>query len=47
MKELENSAYAVGIARKGWVTPAAMLNAKSAEDLVAWLERRRGIPLRD
>jgi len=47
VKELENAAYAVGIARKGWVTPAAMLNAKSAEHLVAWLERRRGIPLRD
>ena len=35
----------VGIARKGWVTPAATLNAKSAEELVAWLERRRGGPL--
>ena len=37
----------VGIARKGWVTPAATLNAKSAEELVAWLERRRGEPLLD
>lgn len=35
----------VGIARKGWVTAAATLNARSAEELVAWLERRRGGPL--
>ena len=45
VKELEYTAYAVGIARKGWVTPASTLNAKSAEDLAAWLERRRGTPL--
>ena len=32
----------VGIARKGWVTPSATLNAKSADELTAWLERRRG-----
>jgi DNA polymerase (family 10) len=37
----------VGIGRKGWVTAAATLNAKSAEELVAWLERRRGEPLPD
>lgn len=42
VKELEYARYAVGIARKGWVTPASTLNAKSAEDLTAWLERRRG-----
>jgi DNA polymerase (family 10) len=35
----------VGIARKGWVTPAATLNAKSADELTAWLEHRRGGPL--
>lgn len=35
----------VGIARKGWVTAAATLNARPAEELVAWLERRRGGPL--
>jgi DNA polymerase (family X) len=35
----------VGIARKGWVTPAATLNAKSADALTAWLEHRRGGPL--
>lgn len=37
----------VGIARKGWVTPAATLNAKSADELTAWLERRRGEKLPD
>lgn len=47
VKELENAGYAVGIARKGWVTAAATLNAKSADDLAAWLERRRGVPLVD
>ena len=35
----------VGIARKGWVTRAATLNAKSADQLTAWLEHRRGEPL--
>jgi DNA polymerase (family 10) len=43
--ELGLVALGVGIARKGWVTAAATLNAKSAEELVAWLERRRGGPL--
>lgn len=37
--------YGVGIARKGWVTPAATLNAKPAGAFAAWLEDRRGIPL--
>jgi DNA polymerase (family 10) len=45
VRELENARYAVGIARKGWVTPEATLNAKSADELAAWLERRRGTPL--
>lgn len=35
----------IGIARKGWVTREATLNAKSAEELAEWLERRRGRPL--
>ena len=35
----------VGIARKGWVTREATLNAKSAAELEKWLERRRGKPL--
>ncbi len=37
----------VGIARKGWVTRETALNAKSAEELEAWLVRRRGEPLPD
>jgi DNA polymerase (family X) len=43
--ELGLVALGVGIARKGWVTAAATLNASSADELVAWLERRRGEPL--
>jgi DNA polymerase (family 10) len=45
VQELGNAAYAVGIARKGWVTPHATLNAKTADELASWLERRRGSPL--
>jgi DNA polymerase (family 10) len=45
VRELENAQYAVGIARKGWVTPEATLNSKSADELAAWLEKRRGTPL--
>ena len=41
VKELGNAAYAVGIARKGWVTPSATLNAKSARELAAWLRQRK------
>ena len=41
IKELGNAAYAIGIARKGWVTPAATLNAKGARELAAWLRRRK------
>ena len=37
--------YGLGIARKGWVTPEATLNARSAEAFAAWLENRRGRPL--
>ncbi len=37
--------FGIGIARKGWVTAAATLNAKSAGEFVAWLEKRRGRPL--
>jgi DNA polymerase (family 10) len=42
IRELDNTAYAVGIARKGWVTAAATLNAKSEREIESWLERRRG-----
>jgi DNA polymerase (family 10) len=45
VKELGNTAYAVGIARKGWVIPDATLSAKNADELAAWLETRRGTPL--
>jgi DNA polymerase (family 10) len=45
VKELANAGYAVGIARKGWVTRESTLNAKSADELAGWLERRRGAPL--
>ena len=37
--------YGVGIARKGWVTAEATLNARSAEQMEDWLTRRRGAPL--
>jgi DNA polymerase (family 10) len=42
---LADTAYGVGIARKGWVTAAQTLNAKTAKQLEAWLEKRRGKPL--
>ncbi len=45
VKEIGYTAYAVGIARKGWVTADATLSAKSADELAAWVEKRRGIPL--
>jgi DNA polymerase (family 10) len=41
IRELENTGYAVGIARKGWVTREATLNAKTADELSEWLEKRR------
>jgi DNA polymerase (family 10) len=42
---LSDTAYGVGVARKGWVTAKATLNAKTAAQLTAWLEKRRGKPL--
>jgi DNA polymerase (family 10) len=45
IRELDNTGYAVGIARKSWVTAAGTLNAKTAAELTAWLEKRRGSPL--
>jgi DNA polymerase (family 10) len=45
IRELGNTEYAVGIARKGWVTPDDTLGAKTADELAAWLEKRRGSPL--
>jgi len=37
----------LGIARKGWVGPAATVNAMTADELQQWLEKRRGGPLPD
>jgi len=45
IRELGNTEYAVGIARKGWVTRDDTLGAKTADELAAWLEKRRGSPL--
>jgi DNA polymerase (family 10) len=42
---LADTAYGVGIARKGWVTAKSTLNAKTAGQLETWLEGRRGKPL--
>jgi DNA polymerase (family X) len=42
IRELDNTGYGVGIARKGWITPQATLNAKTSAELAAWLEKRRG-----
>jgi len=47
VRELEYVSVGVGIARKGWVTAASTLNAKTAEELRRWLETRRGAPLPD
>lgn len=43
--ELGYVELALGMARKGWVHPAATLNAMTSAELVKWLERRRGGPL--
>lgn len=45
VRELELVPYGIGIARKGWVTPKATLNARSAAELERWLTARRGVPL--
>jgi DNA polymerase (family 10) len=42
---LRDTAYGVGVARKGWVSPRNTLNAKTARQLETWLEKRRGKPL--
>ena len=38
---LDDVAYGVGIARKGWLTPADVLNTKDAEALGAFFASRR------
>ena len=37
---LEDVQWGVAVARKGWLTPAQCLNAKSADDFAAWLSAR-------
>jgi len=39
--DLDGISYGLGIARKGWITAAATLNAKSASEFDSWLARRR------
>jgi DNA polymerase (family 10) len=45
IRELELVPYGIGIARKGWVTAEATLNARTAAGLEQWLTARRGVPL--
>ncbi|HEX7251685.1 MAG TPA: helix-hairpin-helix domain-containing protein, partial [Thermoanaerobaculia bacterium] len=45
VSELGFVPYGMGIARKGWLAASSVLNAKSANELEEWLERRRGKPL--
>lgn len=47
VRELGLVPWGIGIARKGWVTAAATLNARPAADLARWLVARRGVPLLD
>jgi len=42
---LQDTAWGVGVARKGWVTAQGTLNAKTARQLETWLEKRRDKPL--
>ncbi|HEY0615890.1 MAG TPA: DNA polymerase/3'-5' exonuclease PolX [Candidatus Elarobacter sp.] len=39
--QLENVAYAVGQARRGWATAAEILNAKPLEEVLAFVEAKR------
>ncbi len=45
VRGLGDTAYGVGMARKAWLEPRSVLNARGADDFAAWLERRRGGPL--
>jgi DNA polymerase (family X) len=42
---LADTAYGVGMARKAWAGPDAVLNARGPEEFVAWLQQRRGGPI--
>jgi DNA polymerase (family X) len=39
--QLENVAYAVGQARRAWITPAEVLNARPLEEVLAFVEAKR------
>jgi DNA polymerase (family 10) len=39
---LDHTALGVGMARKGWLAPSDVLNAGSADDVLAFAARRRG-----
>lgn len=39
--ELHNTRWGLEVARKGWLTPAQCLNAKSLDEFSAWLDARR------
>ena len=39
--QLENVAYAVGQARRGWVTAAEVLNARPLEEVLAFVKAKR------
>lgn len=41
VRELDHLRYGVGIARRAWLGPAHVLNARSAKDLKAWRAARR------
>jgi DNA polymerase (family 10) len=38
---LDNMALGIGMARKGWLTAADVLNTRSVDDVVAFAQRRR------
>ncbi|MBV8751144.1 MAG: DNA polymerase/3'-5' exonuclease PolX [Candidatus Eremiobacteraeota bacterium] len=39
--QLENVAYAVGQARRAWITPAEVLNTRPVEEVIAFVEAKR------
>jgi DNA polymerase (family 10) len=42
LEGLEDMAYGVGIARKGWLTKEDVFNTREARDVSDYLENRRG-----
>ena len=43
LEGLDDMAYGVGIARKGWLTREDVFNTREAQDVADYLEKRRGI----